>query len=154
MPTWLKSSMTRARRGSVMPLENLGDLPLDRVQGIERRHRLLEDGRHRLLEDDGDVVAANLADLALGQVHQLLSLEGDRPRRMVRRRIGRSFNTDSAVTDLPEPDSPTRASVSPLATSKETRSTASVSRSPWRKATERSRTESKLMSAAPECRRG
>src|SRR5947209_8122639 len=49
--------------------------------------------------------------------------------------------TESAVTDFPEPDSPTSASVSPLRMSKETRSTASASRSPWPKATERSRTE-------------
>src|SRR5712692_4781806 len=49
--------------------------------------------------------------------------------------------TDSAVTDFPEPDSPTSASVSPLRMSKETRSTASASRSPRPKATERSRTE-------------
>src|SRR5262245_9378889 len=49
--------------------------------------------------------------------------------------------TESAVTDLPEPDSPTSASVSPLATSNDTRSTQSVSRPPWRNATERLRTE-------------
>src|SRR5262252_9608256 len=48
---------------------------------------------------------------------------------------------DSAVTDFPEPDSPTSASVSPLRISKETRSTANASRSPRPKATERSRTE-------------
>src|SRR5262252_9081519 len=49
--------------------------------------------------------------------------------------------TESAVTDFPEPDSPTSASVSPLRMSKETRSTASASRSPRPKATERSWTE-------------
>ena len=48
---------------------------------------------------------------------------------------------ESAVTDLPEPDSPTSARVSPRLMSNETRSTARISRSPWRKATERSRTE-------------
>ncbi len=41
---------------------------------------------------------------------------------------GRSFITDSAVTDLPEPDSPTSATVSPFLMSKEMRSTASVVR--------------------------
>ena len=41
---------------------------------------------------------------------------------------GRSFITDSAVTDLPEPDSPTSATVSPFFTSNEMRSTASVVR--------------------------
>ncbi len=41
---------------------------------------------------------------------------------------GRSFITDSAVTDLPEPDSPTSATVSPCFTLNEMRSTASVVR--------------------------
>src|SRR5436853_716878 len=49
--------------------------------------------------------------------------------------------TESAVTDLPEPDSPTNATVSPFFNSNEMRSTASNCRSPWRKATERLRTE-------------
>src|SRR5215831_17293039 len=48
---------------------------------------------------------------------------------------------ESAVTDFPEPDSPTSASVSPLRMSKETQSAASASRSPRPKATESSRTE-------------
>src|SRR5690349_24745040 len=48
---------------------------------------------------------------------------------------------DSAVADLPEPDSPTIASVSPFLMLNEMRSTASVSRSPWRKAMDRSLTE-------------
>ena len=43
---------------------------------------------------------------------------------------GRSFITDSAVTDLPEPDSPTSATVSPCFTLNEMRSTAMV----WRPA--------------------
>ena len=47
---------------------------------------------------------------------------------------------ESAETDLPEPDSPTSASVSPLLSEKETWSTASVVLPPWRKATERSLT--------------
>ena len=38
---------------------------------------------------------------------------------------GKSFITDSAVTDLPEPDSPTSATVSPFLSSNEMRSTAS-----------------------------
>src|SRR5436190_19406497 len=63
---------------------------------------------------------------------------------------------DSAVADLPEPDSPTSASVSPLRMSKETRSTASISRSPWPNVTDRSRTESSgdaEASMALTCRR-
>src|SRR6201986_5463440 len=56
---------------------------------------------------------------------------------------GSSFSTESALTDLPEPDSPTRATHSPRLISNETRSTASVVLLCWRKATERSRTASK-----------
>src|SRR5690242_19671596 len=55
---------------------------------------------------------------------------------------GKSFITESADTDLPEPDSPTSATVSPLRMSKEIRLTASTSRPPARNATERLRTES------------
>src|SRR6185503_11244498 len=47
---------------------------------------------------------------------------------------------DSAVADLPEPDSPTIASVSPFLISNDMRSTAITSRSPWRNAMERSST--------------
>ena len=61
---------------------------------------------------------------------------------------GNSFITDSAVTDLPEPDSPTSATVSPLLISNEMRSTASVTRSPWRKATERSFTSRSFSAVA------
>src|ERR1041384_4982014 len=49
---------------------------------------------------------------------------------------------DSAVTDLPEPDSPTSASVSPFLTLNEMRSTASVSRLPCLNRIDRSLTES------------
>jgi hypothetical protein len=44
---------------------------------------------------------------------------------------------ESADTDLPEPDSPTSASVSPLAMEKDTPSTAIDSRPPLRKPTAR-----------------
>ena len=60
MPTCVSSSSVRAR--AIAPLmavvqeQNLADLRLDRVQRIERGHRLLE--------DDRDVVAADLAHLA------------------------------------------------------------------------------------------
>ena len=61
MPTWLSSSMIRARAARpvrpAMQKQDLADLLLDRVQRIERGHRLLE--------DDRDVVAAHLAHLAL-----------------------------------------------------------------------------------------
>src|SRR5262245_41599330 len=54
---------------------------------------------------------------------------------------GNSFSTDSAVTDLHEPDSPTSATVAPLTSPNEKRSTAVEVLPPWAKATERSRTE-------------
>jgi hypothetical protein len=53
---------SRPRRGAghaAMQQQNLGDLFFDCVQGIERRHRLLE--------HDGDVVAAHTAHVALGK---------------------------------------------------------------------------------------
>ncbi len=69
---------------------------------------------HRLLEDHRDGVAADLAHLLLGQIEQVAAVELDRGRPRCapaasasRRRI------DIAVTLLPQPDSPTMASVSP-----------------------------------------
>src|SRR6266404_9370409 len=56
---------------------------------------------------------------------------------------GKSFRIDSALTDFPEPDSPTRATHSPRLISNEMRSTAIVVSLCWWKATERSRTLSK-----------
>ena len=76
----------RARGRSLdaaVQLENLADLLLDRVQRIERGHRLLE--------DDGDVVAAHVADLALRQAEQLPAFEMDGAGRMARRRIGQQL---------------------------------------------------------------
>src|SRR5215470_7709214 len=61
---------------------------------------------------------------------------------------GNSFMIERAVTDLPEPDSPTRATVSPFLMSNDTRSTASTCRSPCPKATDKSRTE---RSGADDC---
>jgi hypothetical protein len=58
--------------------QDLADLPLDRVQRIERGHRLLE--------DDRDVVAAELAQLAFRQCQDLAALEADLAGRMMRGR--------------------------------------------------------------------
>ena len=110
---------------SAMQQENLADLLLDGVQRIERGHRLLE--------DDRDIVAAHAANLGLRQVEQLGWCAAG---------YGRSLSTESAVTDLPEPDSPTSATVSPFLMAKEMRSTASVSRAPCRKAVDNSLTSS------------
>src|SRR3954451_1426320 len=56
---------------------------------------------------------------------------------------GNSLRIESALTDLPEPDSPTSATHSPRLIWNETLSTASVVTPPWWKATERSRTLSR-----------
>src|SRR5208283_249678 len=70
----------RARRmagEAAMQQQDLADLLLDRVQRVERGHRLLE--------DDGDGVAAHAPHLAFGELQKVLALEGDRARRMPRR---------------------------------------------------------------------
>ena len=64
---------------AAVQLQDLADLRLDRMQRVERRHRLLE--------DDRDVVAANAPDLVLRQVDQFAALEVDAARRMRRGRI-------------------------------------------------------------------
>ena len=55
---------------STVDFQHLADLPLDRVQRIERRHRLLEDHR--------DLVAADLAERRRRKREQVLALEQDR----------------------------------------------------------------------------
>src|ERR1700688_661013 len=67
-----------------MSQQYLANLLLDRVQRIERGHRLLK--------DDGDVVAAHLADVALRHCQQFLALEAHGARRMMRGRIGQQFH--------------------------------------------------------------
>jgi hypothetical protein len=69
--------------GRIVQLDDLADLRLDRVQWIERGHRLLE--------DDGDVAAANLPHLLLRPVDQFLSLEVDAARGMRGIRIGQQL---------------------------------------------------------------
>ena len=63
--------------------QNLADLLLDRVQRVERGHRLLE--------HDGDVVAAHAPHVAVRQAQQFAALEGDGAGRMPRRRIGQQL---------------------------------------------------------------
>ena len=67
---------------------------------------------HRLLEDHGDAVAADVAHLRFGQRQQFLPSKRTEPE-TTRPLRGSSRITDSAVTLLPQPDSPTRPSVSP-----------------------------------------
>ena len=88
MPTWVEQlDDARARRlrrsRPAMQQQNFADLLLDRVQRIERRHRLLE--------HDGDVVAAHVARFALRQRRTGPALEQDGAGRMPRRRIGQQL---------------------------------------------------------------
>ena len=84
---------------------------------VERGHRLLEDHRH--------AVAAQRAQLGAA-----IWSAGPRPRAGCARRSATSWRggsrpmTACAVTDLPEPDSPTRQTISPAPTANETSSTA------------------------------
>jgi hypothetical protein len=75
-----------ARRFARQPLvqdQHLVDLPLDRVQRVERGHGLLE--------DHGDAVAAHLQELAGRGADQLAALEADRAGRMPGHRIGQQL---------------------------------------------------------------
>ena len=106
---------SRARRAAVHE-QRFGDLIADREHRVERRHRLLEDER--------DLGAAHLPHLALRTassssrpLNRMLP-PAMRPGGCTSRMI------DSAVTDLPLPDSPTSPSVSPARISKLTSSTA------------------------------
>src|SRR5690349_5938352 len=72
-----------ARRGTGQPAmqqQNLADLLFDRVQRIERGHRLLE--------HDADIVAAHAAHPALVEFKKIGAFELDGAGRMPRRRIG------------------------------------------------------------------
>src|SRR4029077_15057989 len=76
-----------ARGVSIKPLmqrQNFTNLLFDRVQGIERGHRLLK--------DDCDVVAAHLPNFLFRHRQQFAALKFDGARRMVRRRIGQQLH--------------------------------------------------------------
>jgi hypothetical protein len=96
--------------------DRLGDLVADGVHRVEAGHRLLEDHR--------DLVAADAAHLALALLDQVLALEEHLAAAMRPGGTGISRITERLVTDLPEPDSPTTPSVSPLSRWKLTPSTA------------------------------
>ena len=66
-----------ARKAHVLA-QRLHDLEADREHGIERRHRILE--------HEADARAPNLADRGSVQPDEILSLEGDAPRRDLCRR--------------------------------------------------------------------
>ena len=67
-------------RHTLVQVEHLADLLFDRVQRIERRHRLLE--YHR------NPVAPDLAEGLLVRTDQFLALERDRTGRMRRQGVG------------------------------------------------------------------
>ncbi len=73
MPTRCSISMARSAAALLIELhvgaDALGELVLDGEDGVQARHRLLEDHR--------DVVAADVAHLALGEREQVPALEDD-----------------------------------------------------------------------------
>src|SRR3712207_6608004 len=68
---------------AAMQLKYFPDLLLDCVQRIQRRHRLLE--------YDGNIVAADVTDIALKQAQQFLSFECDLAGWVARHRIGQEL---------------------------------------------------------------
>jgi hypothetical protein len=126
MPTSSSISIARSRAAFLLrpwcSRSDSDDLVAHLEDGVQRRHRLLEDHR--------DVVAADRPHAAPR------SPSPDPPRRRrsgkgcfepildLARRRGISRITESDVTDLPLPDSPTIPSVSPGLTWNETPSTA------------------------------
>src|ERR1051326_5943283 len=70
--------------GAPVQQQDLGDLSFNRVERIERGHRLLK--------DDRDIGAAHLADFALIETQQVAALEQDRAGGMARGRIGQKLH--------------------------------------------------------------
>ena len=85
--------------------QRLGQLAPDRENRVQRGHRLLI--------DHGDLLAADLADLGVGQLQQVLTVEDDLAADGLAGRVGTRRMIDRALTLLPQPLSPTRLSVSP-----------------------------------------
>ena len=76
----IDDALARGRPGdAAMEQQCFADLLLDRVQGIERGHRLLE--------DDRNLVAAHTPHLRFGQSEELLAFEQDRSTGMPRGRM-------------------------------------------------------------------
>src|SRR5579871_1541054 len=81
LPQKFERARAHHRTGDVvMELQGLAYLGLNRMQRIERGHRLLK--------DDRNIVAADFANVALRQREHLPSLETDTARRMRCGRIG------------------------------------------------------------------
>ena len=111
--------------------------PIWRPDGQHRVER-----GHRLLEDVGDVAAAHVAQPATRAARAATGRPSRTEPVMVALR-GSSRVSAIAVTLLPQPDSPTRASTSPLGHLEGAASTASTGPSSVRKRTLRSRTASR-----------
>ena len=108
-------------RGALVAAQHLGHLRADRESRIEAGHRLLEDHRHAVAADARHLAVRQRQQIGAGKVQPLGAC--DAPPRASRLIIA------SAVTDLPQPDSPTRQWVSPFSTRNEAPRTAAV-RSP------------------------
>ena len=90
---------------------------------VDAQHRVQR--HHRVLEDHGDALAANGAQAAHRRAPaRSCAVEQDRGRETIRPGGSTSRRIEKPVTDLPEPDSPTRPRISPLASVKLTPSTA------------------------------
>ena len=109
MPTRVSSSMARARAAASSMLEMDGERLHDLQPDLQHR---VERG-HRLLEDHGDLAAA---DARASPRRRARAARGRRSGSSPGMRAvpgGSSRMTASADTDLPEPDSPTMATISP-----------------------------------------
>ncbi len=135
------ASARRRGRHVLVDQERLGDLLFQRVQRVERGHRLLEDHR--------DAVAAHLAQPRRGGADQSPRRQSGCCFRGCGRRRGRGGAAGPTAPSpiLPEPLSPTSARVSPRSRVKETRFTASTGGAPRQpaKVTLRSRTSRRLI---------
>ncbi len=98
--------------------------------------------RQRVLEDHRDRAPRMRCICAAGSDEQVGAVEADRTADP--RRRARAAGSACAVTDLPEPDSPTMPTVSPAATSKDTPRTAWTSPSSVGNVTRRSSTDSSV----------
>ncbi len=87
-----------------MDANALGDLFADRLQGIE--------SGHRFLKHHADVIAAQIAQGLFVCVEDFLAAKTDRTG--VEEPLGSNCMIERAVSDLPEPDSPTSPVILPL----------------------------------------
>ena len=99
-----------------MQADGLADLAADGQTGLSEVI-----GSWKIIDD---LVAAHRAHLRLGEPQQVAAVEQDLPPTMRPGGSGTRRMMESAVMLLPQPDSPTMASVSPASSAKDTSSTA------------------------------